>query len=186
MAQPTVTLNEQNARLTRSIDAIPAWRHVSQYLVNSADSNDMAVDGSGGSPQAFSYTPPANYDFLVNRLIMYMECSSAMSTTVFGNLGAALTHGIEIKATGVLVATWKDNIDMYVEYFDVDTLANVSNATPDTTLGGRWTFVRDTNASGIFVPNGQSFEVIINDNLSSLVVLRMKIKGKLIAQSLYA
>ncbi|MHA1942361.1 MAG: hypothetical protein ACW97P_11680 [Candidatus Hodarchaeales archaeon] len=186
MSQSTITLNEQSAELTRLIDFVPPWRHISNYLVNSADSNDMAVDGSGGSPQSFSYFPPANYDFVANRLTMYMECSSAMSTTVFGNLGTALTHGLEIKAAGVLISTWKDNIDMYVEYFDVDTLANVSNAVADTTMNGRWQFVRDTNASGLFIPNGQSFEIIVNDNLSSLVVLRMKIKGKLVAQALYA
>lgn len=180
MAQPTITIDEQDAMIVRTPDFITPWRHVSEYLTNSADSNNMAVDGSGGSPQAFSYTPPDTYNFVAERMMMFMQCSSAMTTTVFGNLAAALGQGIEIKVAGVLITVWRDNIDIYTEYYDVDTLSNVSNAVVDTTLHGRWTFCKDTNSLGLIVPNGQFFESIVNDDLSSITQLRMRIKGKLI------
>lgn len=180
MVQSTSTLAEEQAGLVKSPDCIPPWRHVSKYLVTAADVRDMAVDGSGGSPVVFSYTPPATYDFVASRINIFMQTSSAMSVAVFGNLATVLGHGIEIKADGVLLATWQDNIDMYTEYYDNMAAANVSDAVADTTLVGRWTFWKDTNGLGILVPNGSSFEVIINDDLSTITELRMKLKGKLI------
>ncbi len=102
-----------------------------------------------------------------------------MSTTVFGNLAAALAVGIEVKAQGVLLTTWQDNIDIYTQAFDVDTLANISNATVDTTFNARWSFFKDANDRGIEVDNGEFFEVIINDDLSSITILRMRIHGHL-------
>ncbi len=179
MVQPRITVDEQDAMLVAIHDSIPPWRFVSEYLVNSAGSNNMAVDGSGGSPQTFSFSPPSDYDLVVFRLMIYMQTSSAMSVDVFANLAIVLGAGIEIKAAGVLLTTWKDNIDIYTEFFDVDTLANISNVTVDTTLNGRWTFTEDTGGLGIQVPNGQSFAAIINDNLSSLTQLRIHVKGHL-------
>jgi len=180
MAQPTSTITEQDAKIVRHWDVIPSWRWISTYLTTIADSNDMAVDGSGGAPQSFSYTPPVNYDFIASRLIMLMITSSAMSLAVFADLAAALGTGIQFVADGVLIATWQSNIDMYTEYYDKLALANVSDAGNDTTVSGRWTFTKDTNGQGIIIPNGKLFEVIVNDDLSSLTTLRMKIKGKLV------
>ncbi len=179
MVQPRMTLDEQEAMIIRTHHGIPPWRLVSEYLVNSADSNNLAVDGTGGSPQTFSYTPPSDYDLTVSRIMIFMQASSAMSVDVFANLVTALAVGIEIKAAGVLLTTWKDNIDLYTEFFDVDTLANVSNATADTTLNGRWTFERDTGGFGIEIANGELFEAIINDDLSSITQIRMHVKGHL-------
>ncbi len=179
MVQSTSTRNEEEAKLVKTLDTITPWRIVSPYLTDSNDSNDMTVDGTGGSPQVFNYTPPANYDFAAARMMIYMECSSAMSTTVFGNLAAALAVGIEVKAQGVLLTTWKDNIDIYTQAFDVDTLANVSDATVDTTFNVRWSFFKDANDRGIEIDNGEFFEAIINDDLSSITVLRMRIHGHL-------
>ncbi len=179
MVQSTSTKNEEQARMFKLLDSIITWRVIAPYLLDSSDNNNMAIDGSGGSPKVFSYTPPTDYDFIATRLILYMQCSSAMSTAVFGNLASALGTGIEFKAMGVLLSTWKDNIDIYTQVFDVDTLSNVTNATVDTTLNARWSFWKDTNGRGIEIDNGQSFEVIINDNLSSITVLRMRIHGHL-------
>ena len=179
MVQSTSTRNEEEAKLVKLLDSITPWRIVAPYLVDSSDSNDMTVDGTGGSPKVFSYTPPADYDFIASRLILFMQTSNAMTTTVFGNLATALAVGIEFKAMSTLLTTWKDNIDIYTQVFDVDTLANVTSTTVDTTLNARWSFWKDTNGRGIEVDNGQSFEVIINDNLSSITALRMRIHGHL-------
>jgi hypothetical protein len=184
MAQSTSTRSEEEAALVKIPDNIPPWRHVSSYLLNGS-SNELAVDGSGGSPQTFSYSPPAtpppSYDFIANLLIFYMQTATAMSATVFGDLGAALGTGIEIKADGVLLTTWKDNADIWTEVYDVDTLANVSDAAADTSINGRWLLTQDTNGSGIVIPQGSSFEAIVNDDLSGITSLRIRIKGKLIA-----
>lgn len=180
MVQSTSTRSEEEARLVKSPDCIPPWRHVSAYLLNAAGEKNMGVDGSGGSPQSFFYAPPATYDFVAARTIIFLQTSSAMSLGVFGNLGSALAHGIELKADGVLLTTWQDNINMYSDFYDRESLANVSDAAADTTVICRWTFTKDTNGLGILVPNGSVFETIINDDLSTITELRMKIKGKLI------
>jgi hypothetical protein len=182
MARPTSTIDEQNAQLVRVVSNIPPWRMINAYLVDSNGSTNLAVDGSGGAPKVFSYTPPSLYDFNARRILIFMLTSSAMSVTAFGNLGAALGAGIEIKAQGVLLTTWKDNIDLYTEFYEADSVANLSDATPDTTLSGRWVFYEDTGGQGILVPNGQSFEVIVNDDLSAITELRIRIKGELVAR----
>lgn len=181
MVQPTTTHNEQCATITSGGYDIDAWRWISTYLADSAGVVDMSVDGSGGNPQSFFYTPPANYDFVAVRMVVIMITATGMVLTEFGDLGVALGTGIEIKANGVLITTWQDNIDMYSEFYDKLSLANVSDAAADTTINGRWTFAKDTNGAGIIVPNGQQFQVIINDDISGISQLKMKIKGKLVA-----
>ena len=176
MAQPTTTSEERLASLVRQVNHSDPWRVINDYLVNSSDSNNLAVDGSGGSPVVFSYSPPADYDIIVNRLVLYMETSSAMATTKFGNI-AALGQGITIHAGGVQLSVWKDNIDIYTELFDIDTLQNVTDATTDTTMHGEWQFATDANGQGIDIRNGDSFEVIVNDNLSALTIIRIRLKG---------
>ncbi len=182
MVQPTTHDEERLAKLVRQINHTDPWRVVNEYLVDSNDSNDLSVDGSGGSPQVFSYTPDTDYDIIVNRLVLFMECSSAMSTTNFGNI-AALGQGITIHAGGVQLSVWQDNIDIYTELFDIDTLSNVSNATVDTTMHGEWQFARDANGQGIQVENGDTFEVIVNDDISAITTLRIRLKGLLTASS---
>ncbi len=181
LAQSTSTRIEEEAKLVKVFDAIPAWRIISTYVVNSAGAKDMSVNGSGGSPQVFSYSPPANYDFIANRFVLYLQTSSAMSVDVFANLGSALGQGVEFKIGGVLLTTWQDNIDMYTDFYDKSALDDISGAAADTTMSGRWSFWKDTNGQGIMVRNSSSFEVVINDDLSTLTEFRMKIKGKLVA-----
>lgn len=183
MGQSTATKAELVAKQVKTIDTIDAWRHVSAYLVNSSGSNNLGVDGSGGAPQTFSYSPPSLYDFLANRVIVYMQTATAMSVDVFGDLGAALGTGIEIKANEILITTWKDNIDIYTETSETSNANTVSDIAVDLTIMGRWTFHEDTNGKGLYIPNGKSFEAIVNDDLSSLTALRIRLKGILIAQA---
>ena len=180
MVQPTTHPEERLARLVRQINHTDPWRVVNEYLVNSANSNNLAVNGSGGSPQVFSFTPPTSYDLIVNRLVLFMETSSAMSTTSFGNQ-VALGQGITINSGGVLISTWQDNIDIYTELFDIDTLQNVTDATTDTTMHGEWQFATDMNGQGIHLKNGENFEMIVNDDLSGITIIRIRVKGLLVA-----
>ncbi len=183
MAQPTSRIEERESRFVQQVNRTDPWRVVNEYLVDSSGANNMNVDGTGGSPKVFFYSPPANYDLIVNRLVLFINTSSAMGVDEFGNL-TALTQGVEIKSGGVLLSKWQDNIDIYTELFDIDTLANVSNATPDTTMHGEWQFARDANGQGIDLHFGENFEVIINDDLSTITTMRIRIKGLLVAAEL--
>lgn len=181
MIQPTTTIDEQNAKIISSVCGTDAWRWVSTYVKNSAGSELMNVNGDGGNPVTFFYEPPSPYKLFYSRLMFFMQASSAMSPENFGNL-AALTEGVKFVANGVLITTWKTNIDIYTEMYDLTAVANISNVVADTTIMGRWTAWKDVNNRAVTIPSGKRFEVIINDNLSTLTEFRIKVKGHLIQQ----
>lgn len=146
---------------------------VGEYLQNNG-SNDLAVDGS--TPVVFSYAPPAGFNFLAVRMMIYMESQTAFASDKFGNL-AKLANGVQINCGEVGIANWKDNIDIVTEMYD---FARDAFGKADKLLVSRWTFTRDTFGKCLLVPDGQSFSAVIQDDLSDLIVFRMKIKGVLV------
>ena len=166
---------------TSVISAIDAKRtdadkHVSEYATN-ASSNDLTVDGSSSSV-TFSVAPTAGHDLEVSRIILYMESTLAMDSTEFGNL-AALTNGVQIVANGEVLTTWQDNIDILCDMFDLSPAGEAFGKLTET-LGGRWTFAKDTNGLALLIPEGQTFDVVVRDDLTNLVVFRVKVKGRLL------
>ncbi len=156
-------------------NVIVATAHVSEYVLNGG-SNDMAVDGT--TPVTFSYTPPAGKDFKVSRLLLYLETSTAMDSIEFGNI-AVLANGVLINVAGETITTWQDNVDMLTDMFDL-TQAGEAFGKVTRTLAGRWTFARDIPGKSLLVPNGQGFDIVIQDNLSTLSIFRLKVKGALV------
>lgn len=125
--------------------------HVSEYLQN-AGSNNMAVDGS--APVEFSYSPPAHFDFLAVRMMIYLEAQTAFSSDGFGNL-VRLTNGVQINCGLVGITNWKDNVDIIAEMYDFSRNAF---GKADRLLCSRWTFTRDTYGKCLLVPDGQTFK----------------------------
>lgn len=148
--------------------------HVSEDLLNGG-SNNMAVNGSV-TPVTFSYTPLAGFDLEAVRTMLYIESQTAFGSDEFGDV-VALTNGVQINAAGFGVTNWKNNVDVVIEMYD---FARDAFGKPDKLLIARWTFTRDTNGKTLLVPDGQSFDAVVQDDLSSLVIFRMKIKGVLI------
>lgn len=181
MSQSTTTVDEQKAKLISSVCGTDAWRWISTYVKDSAGSELMNVDGSGGSPVSFFYSPTSPYKLFYSRLVFFMQASTAMSPENFGDL-IALTEGVKFVANGVLISTWKTNIDIYTEMYDLTGIANISDVGADTTIMGRWTAWKDLNDRAVIIPGGQRFEVIVNDDLSSLTEFRIKVKGHLIQE----
>jgi hypothetical protein len=179
MVQPTSTTEEQDAKLVNNLCGTDAWRWISTYVKNSSASELMNVDGSGGNPDSFFYTPPSPYNFFLSRLIFYMQANTAMSPENFGDL-AALGEGVKFVANGILISTWQTNIDIYTEMYDLTAVANISDVGADTTVSGRWTAWKDLNDRSVIIPEGKQFEIVINDDLSSLVEFRAKVKGHLV------
>lgn len=156
------------------MDIILAANHVTEYVLNGG-SNDMAVDGT--TPVTFSYTPPAGKDFKLHRMMLYLETSTAMDSIEFGNI-SVLSNGVQINVAGENLTTWKDNIDMLADMFDLDQ-AGEAFGKVTRTLSGRWTFAKDVTGKALLIPDGQSFDVVIRDNLSTLSIFRLKVKGLL-------
>lgn len=135
----------------------------------------MAVNGSV-TPVTFSYAPPAGFDFEAVRTMLYIESQTAFAPDEFGDI-ATLANGVQINAAGSGVTNWKNNVDVVIEMYDFSRDAFGKS---DKLLVARWTFTRDTNGKTVLIPDGQSFDAIIQDDLRDLIILRMKIKGVLI------
>lgn len=147
---------------------------IKTYLFDDANS-DMAVDGSG-TPVIFKYTVPANSVLFLERFILYMEGSTALDSIKFGNL-TALTNGVDLSAGGTILQNWKDNIDIATTMFDVPGRANFGKET--NTLTGRWTLSKETGGFPLAVEAGGTVDVTVNDDLSTLVAMHLKIGGML-------
>ena len=142
-----------------------------EYLLNGS-SNDMAVDGSG-TPVVFSADIPTDKILHASRLILYIEGSTAFASEKFGNL-PVLPNGVLIKAGGVTIETWKDNVDLNTSMFDTEGRSNFSKA--DRSMSARWSFFKESGYGLSLLP-GESFSATIQDNLSTLVHFRMKLGG---------
>jgi hypothetical protein len=153
---------------------VSADQLLKQYLLDTA-SNDMAVNGSV-TPVEFLYTVPAGKRLDLERMMFYMEGATAFSGVKFADL-TALTTGVTWTIAGSLVETWVDNIDIMTTMFDTEGRAVFSKV--DRSLGGRWTFSKDTGKP-IQLDAGQTVVCTINDDLSSLVHFRAKIAGLLV------
>jgi hypothetical protein len=150
---------------------------VSKYLENSG-SNDMGIDGSG-TAVSFTYTPPAGKDLLGARILIYLESGANFGSTNFMHL-AALSNGVKISAAGVPLTNWKDNIDIICDMFDLSN-AGIAFSNERRSLAGRWTFTRGASGEPLTIFNGETFEVLIRDDLSAAgIIFRIKLQGKLV------
>lgn len=161
--------------LASDLNQISPSMHISEDLLNGG-SNNMAVNGSI-TPVTFSYTSPAGFNFEAVRMMLYIEAQTAFSPDEFGDI-ATLANGVQINAAGSGVTNWKNNVDVVIEMYDFSRNAFGKS---DKLLVTRWTFTRDTNGKTLLMLDGQSFDAVIQDDLSGLVIFRMKIKGVLIA-----
>lgn len=137
----------------------------------------MGIDGSD-PVVAFSYTVPAGFSLRVSRAILYLEASTAFDSIKFMNL-TALTNGVLIYAGDDLLTTWKDNIDIILDMFDLTSGAAFGKET--RTLAGRWSFYKLLPGFGtLSLTAGQIFKAVIQDDLSAAnIVFRIKIQGEL-------
>jgi hypothetical protein len=136
----------------------------------------MTVDGSV-TPVSFvqGTTVPADKTLYVARLLMFLEDTTAFSSEKFAGI-TALTNGIDIKLNGDTIINLKDNIDIIVMAYDSDGQVNMGKT--DRTMTVRWTFTKFTgNPFGVAISEGNTFEVVINDDLTGLSAFRMRIEG---------
>lgn len=149
--------------------------HFAEYLLDGAE-NNLVVDGS--TPVTYEVGPPAGYNLHVSRIMVYMEATAVFASTKFMSI-TALSNGLELYAGSQLLATWKDNIDIAIQMFD---LSNASKAftIEGKSLVGRWTFTKDTNGPALIVADGETFSAIVQDNLTQGGgILRVHVKGDL-------
>ncbi len=151
--------------------------YVSEYLRNSAGSNDMGVDGSV-TPASFIYEPPTDRRLFLGRLLLYMESGASFDGEGFMHM-PALANGVRISAGGVQLTNWRNLIDVIMDMFNLSS-AGTAFSKESRSLAGRWTFTRGTTLRPIIVMPGEVVEALIRDDLSEDgIVFNVKIQGGL-------
>lgn len=144
------------------------------YLSNGSTTN-MAVDGSV-NPESFSYTPPAGKGLTLCKIHIFMKTNTNFDDEKFGHV-TALKNGISIKANNEEVANIKCNRDFTVLLPEWKTA--VGNE--DKSITGDWNFDLGGDCQGLDITPGNSFEFIIQDDLTEInLTLMAMIKGKII------
>lgn len=129
----------------------------------------------------FFIQPAAGEVFVLNRLIVELRDSQGIQAEEYGNLGSALSNGINIKVTDssdVEILDLTDGLPVTTNAawgrmsYDVDVK---SWGAGDEVLLCRWTF----GASGrpLILKDQQKFKVTLNDNLTGLVAHYFMVQG---------
>ena len=148
---------------------------INTYLLNGG-SSELAVNGSS-TPVEFTHTA-VGYQ-VIGRMLLYLSASTAMQDTEFGDL-TALSNGVDIVANGVVIANWKDNIDILTMMFDYMN-AGKEFGKDGRVLAGRWTLYKAHDSSdGIGLAHGEVFKAVVNDNLAGLDLFRIRVQGDIL------
>ena len=145
------------------------------FLRDSGGNIEQAVDGSV-TPVEFS-TPivPAEKRLLIMRLMIYMEDSTAFSSSTFGGL-PQLSVGWELKVNGVSMAKARNNRTLAIYMFDLT--GNKLFGKENKTMIGRFSFSNFTDgADGISIREGEYLCTVVNDKLDELDYLEVMAQG---------
>lgn len=152
---------------------------------------DTNGDGTGtknangdysSAEEIFYIQPPANQRYELHRIIITLEDTSGFSAQEYGNLGAALTNGIEIKSRNNDVVTCditagipiKTNAQWAALAFDVDLK---SWGAGNELLTARLTFEKAGEPIVICGNIGGRLEVSLNDDFSGLITQYFMVQG---------
>jgi hypothetical protein len=148
---------------------------VTETLKTSGGVENQNVDSSV-TPVVFSSTEvPAGKKLVVGRLLMYMEDSTAFTSDKFGGI-TALTNGWTMRFNGVETIIAKSNRELALFMYDIT--GNEIFGKSNQTLIGRFSFNRfSSNSKGVEIREGETFDIVVKDNLTGLDFLEAKIEG---------
>lgn len=154
---------------------------------------DTNGDGSGtknangdysGTADIFYIQPPAGTVFRAHRMLVSLEDTSAMTAEEYGNLGAALTNGIQarVQNDSGTIADLTDGVPVKTNAHwarvcydaDVKTWSN-----GDELLAARWTFAKSGAAIVLDGTLNQRLEILLNDDFRGLISQYFLIQGNI-------
>lgn len=147
-------------------------------IVNEGIAN-MNVDGSV-TPVVFILTPQEDQVLHLLRMLVAMEHSTVADDSLFGNI-PALTNGVVVRVShdnGTsfnTIATWHKNKDIKEDTFDVTYSDKAGGGNFGTS--GRWTWKNVGNVIRLDEEEDEIFQVVIQDDLTSLVDFQIKLQG---------
>lgn len=152
----------------------------------------LSTDGAGGgtinangdyssTPTRFYIQPPQGEEWTILRMIGEIRDTNGFSAEEYGNLGAALTNGLDVRLVNpsgtiaTLAETLKYNAEWAAKCYDCDIK---TWGTGQEILVFRWTFERDV-PGGIVLngDDGEALEIMMRDNLTGLLEHEFHVRG---------
>jgi len=147
---------------------------------------DLNVDGSI-TPQTFEVRGPGQVSGQavdITRIMIQMTCDNAPDFGKFGDIVNGLTNGVVLRQNnGVLKNIWNIKLNLELANYAYDyTVYDASNPAQGVHgIAVRYTFGgRDKHGTNIRLFPGETLELIIQDNLSTLLSFRIIAEGRLI------
>jgi len=145
-----------------------------------SQTRDLDVNGASTS-QTYQITVGGNLSLEITRLIFAITTSSAVDLDKFGNIGGGLTKGIVLRINDGIkknIVNIKTNRDLANLAYDYTTFAATNPQQGVDGLVVRYSFAgQDKHGVVIKLSPGDSLELIIQDDLSSLSSFRMIAQG---------
>lgn len=147
-------------------------------LRNSSNSDELAIDGSV-TPVEFYITPDTNENWIITEWSIIVRDGKGFTTGAIGSNGV-LTNGLQILfesnsvQTPILDYTIKTNADIFETTYDtkIETAGNDFDI-----LVARWNFNDIGSLIKLNSATTDKLIVKVQDNLTSLTSLKIKVKG---------
>ncbi len=151
---------------------------VLEFVVNNSGSVNANVDGSV-TPQIFQVGPPENETWIISRMMIHIEDTGGTATNKYGSVNQ-LANGTIIRTniSGVIYNFTDEPVDSNADWgeynYDV-TYLNFGGGNANEVINSRWTF--SNGGAYVKLEYGDSFQVVIQDDISALVEHTFLIHG---------
>ena len=160
---------------------------ISQYLDTNGDGTGTTnANGDYSSALDEFYIEPASDEtYLIARIIISVEDTAGMTAEEYGNLGSALTNGVEIQerdGTGV-VTDFTDGVPIKANFqwgalcYDVDIKSWGTTPTNEL-LVARYSFNKFGDGVTVTGELGERLTVRLNDDFTGLISHRFMVQGE--------
>ena len=144
-----------------------------------------AIGNYAGGQEIFYIQPPTGVVYRVHRMLVSYEDAAGMQAQEYGNTGAALTNGIQIRiqndtetlsdiTDGVPIKT---NAHWGRMCYDVDVKSWGSG---DELLCARWTFAKSGAAIVLDGSRNERLEILLNDSFTGLISQYFLLQGNIV------
>lgn len=149
------------------------------------------LTGTMVSPIIYKAQPASGVIVDINRIIVDIVHTTAGDNSRFGNIIGGLTNGLVLKLNKTknkkILSQWKTNGEIKNDMFDLDYTDKAGAGLFGTS--GRWSFNgREKNnfAIRLIGDRNDKFEVLVQNDLSSLTSMKIKTWGNLAPQGIVA
>ena len=142
----------------------------------------LNVNGSG-TRQTFTVGTPANLELDITRILFQMTCTDPPEFSEFGDIAGGLSRGIVCRVVNDVTTNLfnaKTNADLALLMYDW-TVYEETKAPSVNGISGRLTYGgQSKHGVTIRLAANEHLEVIIQDDLTSLLSFRMQASGHIV------